>query len=132
MKRVLEVVSIVGLIAVCIGLLSGCAPKRNFAGTWTGTITISMPQMKQPMTVPLTIHVSKKDDGTYTAAVDGPMNNSASIPLKIDGDKVTFGTDKQGSGFTGTSNADGTEISGNLAAAGQSLPLVLKKQPDAK
>ena len=134
MKRVLGVVSILGVFGLCAVLLSGCAPKRNLTGTWTGTITISDPRLRQPLSVPLTLHVTKKDDGTYAAAVDNPMAGHGAVPmesLKLDGDKVTFSITK-GADFTGKTNSDATEITGNVSYSGKDIPVTLKKQPEAK
>jgi hypothetical protein len=124
------------LCALCISLLAGCA-QRNFAGTWNGSVSFKMPPTGQAMTLPLTFHVTKKDDGTYSSTLDITTFKMTGLPVKsfvVDGDKVTVGIQvPTGSyDFTGTTNANATEITGSIGQGKDTSPMTLTKAPDAK
>jgi hypothetical protein len=118
-------------------MLSGCAPKRNFAGTWNGSVSYTLPTGGS-MSLPLTFHVTKKDDGTYSSTVDVTSLKMTGLPVQsftVDADKVTIAiqTGAGGFNFTGTTNADATEISGTMGQGKEkAVPLKLVKTPDAK
>lgn len=129
--------SAVCLFALCISMLAGCAPKRNFAGVWNGTVSFKNPTSGTSISLPLAFHIVKKDDGTYSGTFDSKAQGANGLPLAafaVDGDKVTLsialGAVK--ASYAGTSNPDGTEIKGNLTQGSNTLPLDLKKEPDAK
>jgi hypothetical protein len=126
------------LFALCAVAITACAAKRNFAGTWSGSISVTLPKATQAISIGLTFHVTKNDDGSYASTLDVPMQSALGLPVQtfaVDADKVTV-TIKLPTGdtatFTGTSNSDATEISGTFVQNGNSLPLKLTKAPDAK
>jgi len=118
-------------------LATGCAPKKSFAGTWKGTLTINLPNVPRPIIAPLTFHVTAKDGNTYAATIDSAVNRTTAYPVKtfsVDNDKVSIAIENKGetSTFTGTASADASEIKGSFSQGGKDFPLTLKKEPDAK
>jgi len=125
------------LAVLVMTLLSGCAPKRNFAGTWNGSVSFAMPPAGQNITLPLVFHVTKNDDGTYSSTFDITTLKMTAMPVKsfvVDGDKVTMVilVATASASFSGTANADATEITGSLTQGSNSTSLKLTKAPDAK
>ncbi len=125
------------LCALSVCLLAGCKPQRNFAGTWTGSISFKMPPTGQAVTVPLTFKVIKKDDETYSSTLDITEFKLTGMPVKsfvVDEDKVTISIQvPTGSyDFTGKPNADATEITGSIGQGKDTTPMTLTKAPDAK
>jgi hypothetical protein len=123
------------LLALCAVVISGCAPKRSYAGDWNGSISIVLPLSDGRTTMHATFHVDKKDDGTYTSYLTLTNVGLQVEAFAVDGDKVTVkikipsGPDAT---FAGTSNAEGTEINGTFSQDGTDTPLKLTRASDAK
>ncbi len=128
-----QIVLAILFLTVCIAALSGCAPKKTLAGAWNGTMSISLPGMKQAATVPITFNIVKKDDGKYSATMDVPQKRGIAVDsFTVDGDKVVATAGPAKATYSGSLNSDWTEIAGNFTQGTNSIPLKLTKQPDAK
>jgi hypothetical protein len=123
-------------LLLLLAFAQGCAPKPNYAGTWNGTITFTLPGAPQSMQVPIVFKVTKKDDGTYSATASLGPQGGASLPVDkfaVEDKKVTISITAQGQTalFSGTVNAEANSITGNFTQGKNSVPLTLSKQPDA-
>jgi len=120
------------LIAICIVIfaITGCAPKRSFAGDWNGTVSFTNPLDNKQITVPVTFHVLG-EPGAYTATFDSPtlgVTSQKVDSVTVTDDDVSIAINKLEVTYKGKSNADATEIAGTLTRAGNSVQLKLNKQ----
>ena len=112
------------LVAVVLGL-STFGSAQDISGDWQGPLTTQMGELR------LVLHVTKQPDGTYSATLDSPDQNSNGVPLDtmtLDGTKVHFTLSAAKGFFDGTLKSNGS-ISGNWSQGTppQKTPLVLTK-----
>jgi hypothetical protein len=112
------------IVAVVLGgSIFGSA--QDISGDWQGPLTTQMGELR------LVLHVTKQLDGTYSATMDSPDQNSNGAPLDtmtLDGTKVHFTLNVAKGFFDGTLKSNGS-ISGNWSQGTppQKMPLVLTK-----
>jgi hypothetical protein len=104
------------------------APKstpvaKEFEGTWTGVIEFNGQQMH------LALKLANQADGAAKGSIQNTDIAGPELAVGItQKDKtLTFDVPAIGGAYTGTLNAEGTEIAGQWSQAGASLPLVFKK-----
>ncbi len=121
--------SILALVAVTFCLF-GCAPKPNYTGTWTGTVSFTNPLNNQKIDLPLTFHVTG-EPGAYAATLDSPAQKATNQKVDtftVTNDEVAWTLNSVQASYKGKGNADATKIDGTISQGGQSLPLILTKQ----
>lgn len=101
----------------------------GLVGTWEGTLPSGMGGQ-----IRVVVHLSQAPDG-LSATMDSPDQNATGIPVAkatfVDG-KLSLDVAKVGGSYLGTLDAEKGEISGNWQQSGQTIPLVLKKNPAGK
>lgn len=100
--------------------------QPDLAGDWSGTLDLSATQPDAP---PLTVIVHLvREGGGYTATFDSPTQGAFGIPVdsvSVEGQTLTVAMPGIRAAYTGTVNADGTQIEGTWTQGPVSLPLVL-------
>jgi len=115
------------LLAALGGALAGpaLAQESSPVGDWSGTLSAGGTE------IPLTLHVTQADDGSFAVALDSPSQGAFGIPgsdaIFEDG-KFTASFDiPGGAGYEGMMSADGSTLEGNWSQQGNSLPLSLMR-----
>lgn len=122
-------------LVTALFLISGCAPKRTFAGDWAGVVSIKNPMNGQDIQIHITIHVKQADDGKYSATLDSAEQKAAGIKLDsftVTNDDVTaaLNVGTTHASYTGKSNPEATKITGTWSQSGITIPLELTKQAE--
>lgn len=99
------------------------AVAKEFEGAWNGVIEFNGQQMH------LAVKIASAADGTATGSIQNLDIAGPELPIGITQKEKTISFDVPaiGGSYSGTINADGTEIAGNWSQAGASLPLVWKR-----
>jgi hypothetical protein len=96
-------------------------------GSWTGTLGVGGG-------LRLVLKISNEPDGTSTGLMTNLDEGGIEIPVTITqkGSGVTIDSTVVVASFSGTLNADGTELAGTLHQAAIEVPLTFRKAPDGK
>jgi hypothetical protein len=131
-----NMVSYLGAMVCVVVALTGCAPKHNYSGAWSGTASINLPPSGTAAHVPVIFHVTKKDDGSYSATLDIVSFKMTGVPVQTftaDGSNVnmTVQIATQKVTFEGAASSE-TEIDGKLTQDQTTTPLQLAMHPEPK
>lgn len=96
-----------------------------FAGQWTGGLDIGADRL------PLYFLIFRNKEGVLSVTILGLNEGTAANSVEPMGDKVRFELPNIGASFQGKINAAGSEINGEWAQGGVSLPLVLQRAPSS-
>ena len=102
--------------------------SQDITGTWNGVLNVQ----GQKMT--LVFHIENKD-GKLTSTMDSPDQKAFGLPVDTTTFKentLTIEIPKFKIKYTGTPNADFSEIDGNFAQGGATFPLKLDRKPIEK
>lgn len=97
-------------------------------GTWLGTLKGPGYELR------LVFHISKEDDGTFTATLDSPDQGATGVPVSeviVSDDSLRLEVQVAAAVYEGRISEDGTTIDGTWTQGGGSLPLVLTRTDDA-
>jgi hypothetical protein len=97
------------------------AVDAKLAGSWAGTLEIAGKSF--PLELNLTNHADRTATGAW-AAGGAPLSP---ITIKVDGSSVTLVSSVTPATFTGTVDAQGTQIAGTLTEGGASRPVVFTR-----
>jgi pimeloyl-ACP methyl ester carboxylesterase len=128
MRSAQRVVCVVVLLA-CLKPAAICAQSNDaepqtLAGTWLGTMKVSVTELR------LVFNIKANPDGSLTATVDSPDQGATGLPvsrMSLEQGRVTLELDKLRARYEGTLSEDGTAIDGKWMQSGISLPLVMKR-----
>jgi hypothetical protein len=98
--------------------------SADVEGNWQGTLDVG------GTTFRLILKISKKADGSFTASLDSPDQQSNNMPINVlnaTSDSLTFEMKYIGASYEGKFNKERTEVSGNWNQGGASFPLTLKR-----
>ena len=98
--------------------------SADVEGTWQGTLDAGGTMLR------LILKITKKADGSFTASLDSPDQESNNMPinaLTATSDSLTFEMKYIGASYAGKFNKERTEVSGNWNQGGGALPLTLKR-----
>jgi hypothetical protein len=101
------------------------APKRgDFSGTWVG----AMP-LPNGGEIRMTFVLTRRDDGTYTAALEAPgqVERLDLGPITVEGRDVTIPIMGQAT-FTGIVSEDEAAMEGEMTQGGQKQPMTLTRR----
>ena len=101
------------------------AVSPELEGDWEGTLAMGPGQFR------VLFHFRNRPDKTVKATIDTPASNGFGMPLdsvKQTGHTVEVGIRIAGASFSGTLNAEGTELTGQFMHETQGMPLTLKKK----
>jgi uncharacterized protein len=99
------------------------APKKGIEGIWQGTLAVGAVELR------LAFKITKKDDGTLTTTLDSVDQGAKDVPVEsttFADNKLTLKMPVMTATYTGTLQADGDTIKGELDQVGK-LPLELKR-----
>ena len=111
------------LIGACS---SSSAPEIQIEGTWLGTLTVDGPSLR------IVVNLTRGTSGAYSGTMDSPDQGSLAIPIDevtFDGHHVVATMAALSARFSGEVSSDDASIVGTFSQAGQSLALLLRKQP---
>jgi hypothetical protein len=97
------------------------AVDAKLAGSWAGTLEIAGKSF--PLALTLTNHADRTATGAWAAGGE-PLSP---IAIMVDGSSVTLVSSVTPATFTGSVNAEGTQISGTLTESGASRPVVFTR-----
>jgi hypothetical protein len=115
------------LYLVCINPSSYSAGPIDISGTWDGAIAVPGTELG------ITIEFNRKDDSTFSGAIDIPLQGAQDLSLAnilIAGTTISFdlpgvpGAPK----FDGTIADDGQEIAGDFSQGGATFPFHLQRK----
>ena len=110
----------------CVAPLRAQTSATTVKGNWAGTLTIG------PTKLRLVLKIVEQADGKLTAALDSldqPNSNNLTVDtITFSNDALHFEMKALLIVFDGTLSKDGTEISGTFKQAGNSFPLILRKE----
>ncbi len=94
------------------------------AGIWNGMLDVGSAQL------PLVFRIEAGAGGTLSATLDSPAQNAFGLPVAsatFEAGVLTLSLTQLGASYSGTMNADGTQVDGTWSQGGMSLPLVVTK-----
>jgi hypothetical protein len=97
------------------------AVDAKLAGSWAGTLEIAGKPF--PLELTLTNHADETATGAW-AAGGAPLS---AVSIAVDGSSLTLTSAITPTTFTGSVNAEGTQISGTLTESGASRPVVFTR-----
>jgi hypothetical protein len=97
------------------------AVDAKLAGSWAGTLEIAGTSF--PLALTLTNHADRTSTGAW-AAGGAPLS---AISIAVEGSNVTLTSAITPTTFTGTVNAEGTELAGTLTESGAPRPVVFAR-----
>lgn len=103
-------------------------PGEGLAGIWQGSLRAGPTELR------LVLHVDAAADGAFTATLDSVDQGAMGIPvgsLILEDTTVSMEISKVRGSYTGTMNAEGSEIEGTWKQSGAELPLVFKRRAEA-
>jgi hypothetical protein len=98
---------------------------QKLMGTWNGDLSVSAAELR------LVLHVTNAPSGAASATLDSPDQGATGIPLNamtLKEGKVRFEARGLISTFEGALGSDGTTLKGEWKQAGQTMPLIFKKE----
>ena len=113
------------LLMIASSLFAQGGPRPNLEGAWLGTLEAG-PGVK----LRIAFHITKSSQGELTGTFDSLDQGALGLPLssvKFTGLAITIESQAPPAGYSGTLNAEGTEITGQWHQGGADLALNLKK-----
>ena len=114
------------LLLLSLFLTTAVLSAQEIKGDWYGSLEVMGTQL------PLVFHI-KKTDTTYSSKMDSPSQNGFGFPVattRFTNDTLSLKMDNIGASYTGTLE-DG-KITGTFTQMGNTLPLILSREPAAK
>ncbi len=124
-RKIPWLAAVLGSIAlVATAASSDESRDQGLAGTWLGTLKVSVTELR------LVFHIEAGPNGSLKATLDSPDQGATGLPVSrvvVADDRVTLELDKFQARYEGTINEDDSILDGQWIQGGVSLPLVMKR-----
>ncbi len=125
--RILATLAACAVAVVCAFPAAAQAAQPGIAGTWVGELKAGA------LVLRLVFNISGSP-GSWAATMDSPDQGAKGIPVSrvtLDGTQLTLEVAAAAGSFVGALSADGSSVDGAWKQAGQSFPVLLKRQEGA-